>query len=78
MPGHARRAEQVQVARIERQVVSHHVTVIDAEGNVAADQADDDVVAQIGQFRRVFRLRIAEQGDLEAGALRLVRECKVD
>ena len=52
--------------------------MVDAESGFTTDQTGDDVVAQVGQFRLVLRLRVTEQDSLEAGIFRSSRERKVD
>ena len=39
MPGDARRAEDPQVARVEGEIVGHHVAVDDAEGGADGQRA---------------------------------------
>ena len=66
VPGDAGRTQDLQVARVEREVVEHDVAVVDAEGGLAAERAGDDVVAQVAELGAVRGLRVGEQQGLEA------------
>ena len=78
MPGDAGSAQNLQVTRIERQVVEHDVAVIDAERCAASGDCGNDIVAQVGKLRAVLGLRIGQQCDLETRSLLLAPERKVD
>jgi hypothetical protein len=58
MPGDARSAEDLEIARIERQIVEHHIAVVDAECGTACQCPGDDVVAQVGELGTVLGLRV--------------------
>src|SRR5215471_5770782 len=71
VPRDSRRTQQLQISRIEREVVEHHVAMIDAEGCTCSKCTGDDVVAQVAKLNPVLRLCVGEKQDLEAGALPL-------
>ncbi len=78
VPGNAGRAEDVEIARQERQVVAHDVAVMDAEGRVGAEHARDDVVAHVAELGRIAGLRVGKEQHVEALGLLAAAQREVD
>src|SRR6516165_10731231 len=78
VPRDTRRTQQLQISWVERQVIEHHVAMVDAEGCACSKCTGDDVIAQVAELDPVLWLCVGEKQDLEAGALPLPNEGKVN
>ena len=78
VPGNARRAENVEIARQQREVVAHHIAMVDAEGGIGAEHARDDVVAHIAELGGVAGLGVGEEQHVEALRLLAAAQREVD
>ncbi len=78
MPGDASRAQHLQVARVEGEVVGNHIAVIDAEGSAGAQQGGDDVVAHVVELGGILGLRVGYQQRFEVAVLLVPDQRKVE
>jgi len=78
VPREPRRTQQLQIPRVEREVIEHHIAMVDAKDCTCSKCTGDDVVAQVAELDPVLRMCVGKQQSLETSALPLPNEGKVN
>ncbi len=78
IPGHPHGAGDTVIAVIDRQIVEHHVAMVQAEGGVHPAGLRYDVIADVVHFGQRLGLRVGEQDHIELGGFVLPVQCEVD